>query len=115
MSGNFEDVSELEQESAWEDEPFAVLKPQKPPRAVVSVAFAREDFARIARCARANGMKTSEFIRAAALDRLNGKASASATVEITTSAGGFRVANFTETAQSMRLSLDHDSQLYVYS
>lgn len=39
----------------------------KSPRAVVSVAFAREDFELVARVARTSGMRTSEFIREASL------------------------------------------------
>ena len=37
------------------------------PRAVVSVAFARDDFEQVASAARQSDMKTSEFIRGAAL------------------------------------------------
>lgn len=38
-------------------------------RTIVSVAFSRDDFARIARCAEQLGQKTSEFIRRAALEK----------------------------------------------
>ncbi|MBI4493224.1 MAG: hypothetical protein HY690_10585 [Chloroflexi bacterium] len=38
-------------------------------RVVVSVAFSRRDFERVAECAEKMGMRTSEFVREAALDR----------------------------------------------
>jgi hypothetical protein len=36
---------------------------------IIAVAFSREDFARIARCAEQLGQKTSEFIRQAAVTK----------------------------------------------
>ena len=54
----------------WDDQAAEVRPPVNNPRAVVSVAFTREDFNRVSQHARALGMKTSEFIRKAALDRL---------------------------------------------
>jgi hypothetical protein len=61
-----DELKELEDPSTWED--GGEVRPAvKSSRAVVSVAFSREDLARIAAEAERRGMKTSEFIRAAAL------------------------------------------------
>ena len=101
-----EELYDLEDSKTWEDEPFAVQQPSKPSRAVVSVAFSRDDFARVAQFARVNGMKTSEFIRTAALERLAGKALGTSVAEVTISNGGFRVYDFTETSRSLNFKPD---------
>src|SRR4051812_11389135 len=62
-----EELDELQDPNTWEDE-GDVRPPVRSPRAVVSVAFPREDFQRIASYAKRHGMKTSEFIRQAALE-----------------------------------------------
>lgn len=54
----------------WDDEKAEARPPAGKPRAVVSVSFPREDFAWVARQASSLGMKTSEYIRKAALDQL---------------------------------------------
>ncbi len=41
-------------------------------RAVVSVPFGREDFSAVAQAARREGMRTSEFIREAAIEKARG-------------------------------------------
>jgi hypothetical protein len=61
-----DELKELQDPSTWED--AGDVRPAvKSSRAVVSVAFPREDLERIATEAERRGMKTSEFIRAAAL------------------------------------------------
>jgi hypothetical protein len=65
-----DELTELQDPGNWEDEEDPVRPPVKSPRAIVSVAFSREDFERIAEHAREHGMKTSEYIRRAALDQL---------------------------------------------
>ena len=65
-----QELSELQNPDAWEDADNEVRPPVKAPRAVVSVAFARDDFFRVTERARRLGMKTSEFIRKAALDQV---------------------------------------------
>lgn len=62
------DHEELQRRDQWEEDDGEVHEPAKTRRAVVSVAFSREDFERVAECARGLGMKTSEFIRETALD-----------------------------------------------
>ena len=60
-----DELDDLQNPENWDE--GNVRPPVKAPRAVVSVAFSREDFERIVAAARARGMKTSEFIRYAAL------------------------------------------------
>lgn len=68
-----EELNELQSAEAWEDTDEAVQPATKAPRAVVSVAFSREDFERIVELAKQSGMKTSEFIRLAAMDKATSK------------------------------------------
>lgn len=65
-----QELRELQDPGTWDDAGGEVLPPVKSPRAVVSVAFSAEDFRRVTEQARRRGMKTSEFIRNAALDRV---------------------------------------------
>ena len=63
-----EELAELQDPDTWED--GGIVRPAvKSPRAIVSVAFSREDFDNVAAYAERHGMKTSEFIRRAALER----------------------------------------------
>lgn len=64
-----EELNELQSADTWEDADETVQPAVKTPRAVVSVAFSREDFESIVALAKKSGMKTSEFIRAAAMDK----------------------------------------------
>ena len=65
-----QELQELQDPEDWDDEHDEILPPAKAPRAVVSVAFPRQDFARVAERARRQGMTTAEFIREAVLDRI---------------------------------------------
>lgn len=60
---------DLEDPDNWDFENAEEALPIKSPRAVVSVSFPRADFETVVRAARAAGERTSEFIRAAALQR----------------------------------------------
>ena len=60
---------ELQNPDNWDFEKAEAKPGVKRGRAVVSVAFSRDDFERVAEFAEAFGMKVSEFIRGAALDR----------------------------------------------
>ena len=60
---------ELEAPGNWDYESAERRSPARPARVVVSVAFPRDDFEQVAKCAEIQGMRTSEFIRVAALDR----------------------------------------------
>lgn len=64
---NKNELDELQNPENWAMEHAVRHEPSKPSRAVVSVRFSGDDLATIARAARENGMKTSEFIRNAAL------------------------------------------------
>jgi hypothetical protein len=66
-----QELAELQDPRNWEDTDDEIRPPVKAPRAVVSVAFARDDFLRVTEQARRLGMKTSEFIRKAALDQVD--------------------------------------------
>lgn len=61
-------LQELEQPETWDYEKAEKRPGVKTPRAVVSVAFARDDFEQVSKYAERLGMRTSEFIRKAALD-----------------------------------------------
>lgn len=64
--------ADLQDESLWDFEHAEDRMPVKDGRAVVSVSFGRQDFGRVAICAEESGMKTSEFIRKAALEKCDG-------------------------------------------
>jgi predicted ABC-class ATPase len=65
------ELQELQDPDTWEDDgEEEIHSPVKSARAVVSVAFTREDFKRVSDYAERHGLKTSEFIRKAALDRV---------------------------------------------
>lgn len=62
---NNDDQNELASTDMWDE---GEIRPAiKAPRAVVSVSFSRDDFDRVAAYARQQNLKTSEFIRTAAL------------------------------------------------
>ena len=61
---------ELKNPESWMFSEAEARTPTRPPRAVVSVAFSREDIAKLERHAKAQGLKLSQFIRDAALARI---------------------------------------------
>jgi hypothetical protein len=68
-AGDEAELKELQDPETWEDLPDGGIRgPARSSRAIVSVAFSREDLRKIAEHARRQGMKTSEFIRNATLD-----------------------------------------------
>jgi len=64
---------ELQNPESWDWERAQARPGRKKPRAVVSVAFKRDDFETVAACAERAGMKLSEFIRSAAIGCAEGK------------------------------------------
>jgi len=62
-------MQELENADNWDFENAERHSGGKASRVVVSVAFHREDFSRVAERAERTGMKTSEYIREAALEK----------------------------------------------
>lgn len=67
MKDNLEAIQDREE---WGDDDGEVREPVRNRRAVVSVAFSREDFEQVSAHAAKQGMKTSEFIREAALQQV---------------------------------------------
>ena len=64
-----EETHNLEAAEDWDLDNTEAVRRTKPIRAVVSVAFKREDFEVVAEHAEQLGMRTSEFIRKAALEK----------------------------------------------
>ena len=64
-----QELRELQDEEAWDSDRAERRPGNKQARAVVSVAFSRQDFERVSECARLVGRRLSEFIREAALER----------------------------------------------
>jgi len=64
---------ELQNPESWDWERAESRPGRKKPRAVVSVAFRRDDFETVAAFAERAGMKLSEFIRSAAIGCAEGK------------------------------------------
>lgn len=62
-----QDMDALEEQEQWDFEKAERKPAVKAPRMVVSVSFSRPDFVRVTEHAEHIGMKTSEFIREAAL------------------------------------------------
>jgi hypothetical protein len=67
------DSKELHDPESWDWEHAQSRAGRKKPRAVVSVAFSRSDFERVAVYAERAGMRVSEFIRSAALGCAEGR------------------------------------------
>jgi hypothetical protein len=65
--------SELKKAETWDFEKPEVREPVKYSRAVVSVAFRRDDFTQVSEFAGRIGKRTSEFIREAAIEKATGQ------------------------------------------
>jgi hypothetical protein len=63
---------ELQASDFWDQESVQEVIPAKKRRAIVSVAFSRDEFARVTNTAKALNKRTSEFIRDAALSASDG-------------------------------------------
>jgi hypothetical protein len=55
----------------WDTEEGMLHSPVEKPGAVVTVRFTREEFQRVSRAARRAGMRTTQFVHAAALANLD--------------------------------------------
>ena len=64
-----DELEELQGPETSEDTDEPVQPATRTARAVVSVAFARDDFETVVAAAKQHGMKTSEFIRRAAMEK----------------------------------------------
>jgi len=99
-------LRELEDPATWEAAGEAHPAVASP-RAVVSVAFPREEFGRVAEAARARGMTLSAFIREAALERAKRGSGRSgpAVAMVSATQSGFIESSFT-TAAVVRVETD---------
>ena len=61
------DLAKLQDTDNRDYDKAEIHEPVRNPRTVLSVAFNRADFLRVTECARQVGMRTSEFVREAAL------------------------------------------------
>lgn len=86
----------------WELDQAEIHEPPKNPRAVVSVAFPRDDFRKVSEAAGASDMKVSEFIRTAALERAERVAGTSHSYSMSTSGSGAIYHTFTAAAPARR-------------
>ena len=66
---NEKEIKGLESSDTWDLEAATSGRRTKPTRAIVSVAFKREEFELVSESAELVGMRTSEFIRTAALEK----------------------------------------------
>lgn len=72
---NDENMQALQDTQEWEFESAELHQPVRGTRAraVVSVAFSSEDFSMVVDAAQREGLKMSQFIREAALERVRGR------------------------------------------
>lgn len=66
---NNEEMNDLENPENWDFEKAERHPPVKGPRVIVSVAFPRDAYEQVARSAQQRGMRVSEFIREASLEK----------------------------------------------
>ena len=64
---NEKELNELQDPGSWDEDSLSIHEPSKPRRVIVSVAFSREAFERIAQAAESQNKPTSTYIREAAL------------------------------------------------
>lgn len=69
-----DEMEDLEKSDSWDFDNAVEHPPVRGRRAVVSVAFPRDDFQLVSGTAANLGMKTSEFIRKAAVEKANAPA-----------------------------------------
>lgn len=86
----------------WALDQAEIHEPPKNPRAVVSVAFPRDDFSKVSEAAGASNMKVSEFIRTAALERAERVTGSPRTYSMSTSGSGVLHQTFTASAPARR-------------
>ena len=73
-------AGDLEKDENWDFDHAEARPAVKNRRTIVSVAFHQDDFQRVASYAAAAGMKVSEFIREAALEKTRGDSDAATSV-----------------------------------
>ncbi len=65
-----QDVNSIEHEENWDFARAERRSGNRGVRTILSVAFSREEFDRVSACAERSNAKVSEFVRAAALERV---------------------------------------------
>ena len=91
-----QEEAELQDPATWNADKGFVQPGNPSRRAIVSVPFARDDFAAIVQAARRAGLRTSEFIREAAIERARGPL---AGARVTQVAGGAGLTVYTNSAE----------------
>ncbi len=86
-----EEAENLESPEEWDYERAERISPQKKARAVVSVAFSREDLELIGDYAERLGQKTSAYIRQAAIEKASAHAQVNSVRWFGASIGSFAV------------------------
>ena len=94
-----DELRELQDPASWDFDRAEARPPAKRPRAVVSVAFSREDYDRVTELARRSNMRTSEYIRAAALGHVRSQP-AVVRFSATSSGSGLLQGDFTSAANA---------------
>jgi hypothetical protein len=92
-----DELRELQDPQNWDFDAAEQRAPVKRARAVVSVAFQREEYEKVANIARQFNMRTSEYIREAALGRVRPRPVVSAGIA---SSGGVVQNDFTGAANA---------------
>ena len=101
---------DLQDESTWDYDNAEVRPASQSNRVVVSVAFARQDFQRVVEYAESVNMRTSEFIRTAALDNISKPTEASGFSCSASNAGIIISASHIGTSTQVRSSASRDEQ-----
>ena len=101
---------DLQDESTWDYDNAEVRPASQSNRVVVSVAFARQDFQRVVEYAESVNMRTSEFIRTAALDKISKPTEASGFSCSASNAGIIISASHIGTSTQVRSSASRDEQ-----
>ena len=101
---------DLQDESTWDYDRAEIRPASKSNRVVVSVAFARQDFQRVGEYAESVNMKTSEFIRTAALAKISKPAEASGFSCSASNAGIILSASHIGTTTQVRSAASRDEQ-----
>ena len=102
---------DLRDESSWDYEKAETKPATRSNRVVVSVAFTRQDFEKVADHAGSVNMKTSEFIRTAALDKVGKPAEASGFACSVSNAGFIISGSQIGTSTQVRSSATRDEPL----
>ena len=102
---------DLQDESTWDYDKAKVRPPSQSNRVVVSVAFARQDFQRVGEYAESVNMKTSEFIRTAALSKVSKPAEATGFTCSASNAGIILSVSHIGTSTQVRSSASRDEEV----